>query len=439
MKKIPRAQISTIKGVLFPERKNSQKEWNKKILQNLKQMEEKNKKIREEKKNYITPEPYKIEKYKHIPSKLKADTVNWITHEQKRHNFFPRTVNVGQLRHYSNQNSFHNGLTQNSIINKTSSINNAQRPLLNEMNGKKEENIYNILQNNKNSMFDKYYGNIKKYKTSPSLYNLNNNLKTDSNINNNIGVIGMNNDLNNCMNNPNNEENIYNIQNQNNNVNPNMNLNMNINENVKEANEQVKTNNEAIEKLIKEYKEKYGTDDALESLISNYYGKIEKQKDSFEANNANYNNKDDRLVLPRIQKNYIRENRKLVIENRIPLKHKKVEEPKNIEAKHKDFGKVPLYIKKYEHERAMKKEEMKKMEEMAKYPKGTKLLTEEERLNTLNGLIENKKEINNKLEKMPITTRTNSIRVRKEELFKKLEEIEKAIEMFSKKQVFVKM
>jgi uncharacterized protein YeaC (DUF1315 family) len=305
------------------------------------------------------------------------------------------------------------------------------------MNGKKEENIYNILQNNKNSMFDKYYGNIKKYKTSPSLYNLNNNLKTDSNINNNIGVIGMNNDLNNCMNNPNNEENIYNIQNQNNNVNPNM--NMNINENVKEANEQVKTNNEAIEKLIKEYKEKYGTDDALESLISNYYGKIEKQKDSFEANNTNYNNKDDRLVLPRIQKNYIRENRKLVIENRIPLKHKKVEEPKNIEAKHKDFGKVPLYIKKYEHERAMKKEEMKKMEEMAKYPKGTKLLTEEERLNTLNGLIENKKEINNKIEKMPITTRTNSIRERKEELFKKLEEIEKAIEMFSKKQVFVKM
>ena len=428
MKKIPRAQISTIKGVLFPERKSSQKEWNKKILQNLKQMEEKNKKMREEKKNYITPEPYKIEKFKHIPSKLKADTVNWITHEQKRHNIYPRTVNVGQLRHYSNQNSFHNGLTQNSIINKTSTANNVQRPLLNEKNGQKEENIYNMLQNHKNSMFDKYYENIKKYKTSTNLCNLNNNIKTDTNINNNMGVNGVNNDLNNCMNN---EENIYNIQNQNININPNM----NINENVKELNDQMKTKNEAIEKLIKEYKEKYGTDDALESLINNYYGKMENKKDSFEVNN----NKDDRVVLPRIQKNYIRENRKLVIENRIPLKYKKVEEPKNIEVKHKDFGKVPLYIKKYELEREMKKEEMKKMEEMAKYPKGTKLLTEEERLNTLNGLIENKKEINNQLEKMPITTRTNSIRVRKEELFKKLEEIEKAIEMFSKKQVFVKM
>ena len=289
-----------------------------------------------------------------------------------------------------------------------------------------------MLQNHKNSMFDKYYENIKKYKTSTNLYNLNNNIKTDTNINNNMGVNGVNNDLNNCMNN---EENIYNIQNQNININPNM----NINENVKELNDQMKTKNEAIEKLIKEYKEKYGTDDALESLINNYYGKMENKKDSFEVNNNNCNNKDDRLVLPRIQKNYIRENRKLVIENRIPLKYKKVEEPKNIEVKHKDFGKVPSYIKKYELEREMKKEEMKKMEEMAKYPKGTKLLTEEERLNTLNGLIENKKEINNQLEKMPITTRTNSIRVRKEELFNKLEEIEKAIEMFSKKQVFVKM
>ena len=438
MKKIPRAQISTIKGVLFPERKNSQKEWNKKILQNLKQMEEKNKKMREEKKNFISPEPYKIEKFKHIPSKLKTDTVNWIAHEQKRHNIFPRTVNIGQLRHYSNQNSFHNGLTQNSIINKTSTNNNVQRPLLNEMNGQKEENIYNLLQNNRNSMFENYYGNIKKYKTSSNLYSLNNNMnmKTDTNIYNNLGVIGMNNDINNCGNN---EENIYNIQNQNINVNPSPNPNMNINENVNETNEQIRTKNEAIEKLIKEYKEKYGTDDALESLIKNYYGKMEDKKDSLEVNNINYNNKDERLVLPKIQKNYIRENRKLVIENRVPLKYKKIEEPKNNDVKHKDFGKVPLYIKKYELEREIKKEEMKKMEEMAKYPKGTKLLTEEERLNTLNGLIENKKEITNKLEKMPITTRTNSIRERKEELFKKLEEIDKAIEMFSKKKVFVKM
>ena len=101
--------------------------------------------------------------------------------------------------------------------------------------------------------------------------------------------------------------------------------------------------------------------------------------------------------------------------------------------------KVPEYIKKYELERKIKKEEIKRQEEAAKYPKGTKLLSEEERISTLNGLIENKKEITNQLEKMPITTRTNSIRIRKEELCKKLEEIEKAIDMFSRKQVFIKV
>ena len=42
------------------------------------------------------------------------------------------------------------------------------------------------------------------------------------------------------------------------------------------------------------------------------------------------------------------------------------------------------------------------------------------------------------LEKMPITTRTLSIQNKKEELIKKLEEVEKAIDMFSKKQVFIK-
>ena len=38
-----------------------------------------------------------------------------------------------------------------------------------------------------------------------------------------------------------------------------------------------------------------------------------------------------------------------------------------------------------------------------------------------------------------VTTRTNAVRIRKEELIKKLEEIEKAIDMFSRKHVFVKL
>jgi hypothetical protein len=40
---------------------------------------------------------------------------------------------------------------------------------------------------------------------------------------------------------------------------------------------------------------------------------------------------------------------------------------------------------------------------------------------------------------MPITTKTLSMQNKKEELIKKLDEIEKAIEMFSKKEVYIKI
>ena len=55
MKKIPRAEISTIKQMLYPEKKKSLKEWNKKNLKCLKDLEEKNKRIKEEKKNFVSP------------------------------------------------------------------------------------------------------------------------------------------------------------------------------------------------------------------------------------------------------------------------------------------------------------------------------------------------------------------------------------------------
>ena len=423
MKKIPRAEISTIKGMLYPEKKKTQKEWNKKNLKSLKEIEEKNKRIREEKKNFISPEPYKIEKYKNIPSKLKSDTANWITNEQTKHSILPKTANFGQKRSFSKPRPIqrNNEYTPSPVV-KPFTSNNETRPFVNEVNEPGEENIYNLLNNKTVSMFDKYYSNKQKAKTSNSINEIN--LQNNNNYNY---------ELNNNNLNINNGNIGYNEQNQNNQIEANM-------------DEQLRMKDEAIAKLIKEYKEKYGTDEALENMINEYYGK-NKSKDiinnnqlnSSPVNKTNYNSHDAKLVLPKIQKNYIRENRQLVIDNKIPLKHKQIEEPLIKNNKHKDYGKVPNYIKKYELEREIKKEERKRQEEASKYPKGTKLLTEEERLNTLNGLIENKKEITNQLEKMPITTRTNSIRIRKEELFKKLEEIEKAIDMFSKKQVFIKM
>ena len=444
MKKIPRAEISTIKGMLYPEKKKTQKEWNKKNLKCLKELEEKNKRIKEEKKNFISPEPYKIEKYKNIPSKLKEDTANWISNEQNKHTPLPKTANSGQKRSLSKPRPIqrNNGNTPIPIIKPLTS-NNEVKSFINEATEQGEENIYNILNNKTVSMFEKYYASRQKAKNPTNIIIIDNN--TNNTLNNNSNNYEINYNLNQ------NQENIFNQQNQ---IQENL-LYIEQDQNQIQSyqneiniDDQLKAKDQAIEKLINDYKQKYGTDEALENMINEYYGKnkpIEKNNKYQNKNNQNinynnnYNNNDTRLVLPKIQKNYIRENRKMIIDNKIPLKHKQNEDNGIKNNKHKDYGKVPNYIKKYELEREIKKEEIKRQEEAAKYPKGTKLLTEEERLNTLNGLIDNKKLIMNQLEKMPITTRTNSVRIRKEELFNKLEEIEKAIDMFSKKQVFIKI
>ena len=433
MKKIPRAEISTIKQMLYPEKKKSLKEWNKKNLKCLKDLEEKNKRIKEEKKNFVSPEPYKIQKFKNIPSKLKTDTMNWINREQTNNKILPKTPNINQKRNFINNrvkiNSQEN--TLNPIIKPLTS-NNESRPNFsnkNEVQG--EENIYNILNNKTTTMFDTYYANKLKEKNMQYMNNINNNQNYPIENINNINNIN------------------YNAY-QNNNINQVNSGNNYIQNDINQTNTDNYSRNETIEKLIKEYKEKYGSDEALENMINEYYGKIKSntEKDNFNNGNNNSipkiqnnsnNNNNLKVVLPKIQKNYIRENRRLVIDNKVPIKHKQVEEPIIKTNKHKDYGKVPSYIKKYEHEREIKNEEIKRREEASKYPKGTKLLTEEERLNTLNGLIRNKKELTNQLEKMPITTRTNSVRIKKEELIKKLEELEKAIDMFSRKQVFIKI
>ena len=64
-------------------------------------------------------------------------------------------------------------------------------------------------------------------------------------------------------------------------------------------------------------------------------------------------------------------------------------------------------------------------------------MTEEERLATLEDLHNNKREVSNMLEKLPISMRTQALNKRKDELEAKLQEIDKAISMFSKKIVYV--
>ena len=89
---------------------------------------------------------------------------------------------------------------------------------------------------------------------------------------------------------------------------------------------------------------------------------------------------------------------------------------------------------------AEKKKELDNLKkEQEKYPKGTRLLSEEERISTLNKLIESKKEIENLIGKLPITMNSQTAKNKQEELYKKIDEIDKAIDTFSKKKVFVKI
>ena len=420
-----------IKELLNINNRVSDRKWNKKNLETLKLIEEKKKRNKEqkeiEKELQYQKDQYKLEIFKNIPSKLKENTKNWITNEQAKNKPVQKKVVLAKIRTKS-LNKPLTGLRPNKPI-------------------KAGENIYNVTDNEPKSMFDKYYADKLRSK-SPLIYTRqyeNNNyeendyLKQDININNNEAL-------------------------------KDININNNENDNIEEN-----TGHKAeIDTLIKEYKEKFGTDEEIQKLLNDYNNNLELNQpenniDKINDNNSEHayqlkkndnlkpskpttsnNNRrrdvhkaptptinDPPIILPKIHKNYIRENRQLVSENKVPTKTKLIEE-KN-DAKHKDYGKVPEYIKKYELEREIRKEEIKKQEEAAKYPKGTKLLTEEERVETLNGLMNSKKELINILEKLPITTRTLAMQNKKDELIKKIEEVEKAIEMFSKKQVFIKV
>ena len=216
-----------------------------------------------------------------------------------------------------------------------------------------------------------------------------------------------------------------------------------------------------IESLIKEFEEMKAKRNARIELeqkmleenkvqINNNIETNNNLKDSlqkYEPNMDNENNQqkppipsinDIPILLPKINKNYVKENIKLIVDNKIP--QKKYVNNNNIiyEEKHKNFGKVPEYIKKYEQERENERQEKIRRKLEMKYPKGTRLLSEEERVKTLNSLIKAQYENSLLLEKMPITNRTMKLQQKKEELVKKLNEIDKAIQMFSKKQVFVK-
>ena len=245
-------------------------------------------------------------------------------------------------------------------------------------NNNNYNNHYNY-EEPKISMFDEYYK--KRMQNTNYNYNVNSN-------NNNYNNINLNENQNN-----NNYNNIYlkdndnKMMEQDNLINNNNNQNMNIN-NINKNNQRPLT---AKNKEIKQ-KDFVADNKHIISCIQN----------------ANYNNK--------------------------LTKKNSIENPY-----HKEYGKTPKYLQIMKIEAEKKKEIEKLKKETSKYPKGTRLLSEEERLFTLEKLKQSKNDINQIIEKLPITCDSQAFRSKREELFRKLDEIENAIETFSKKKVFVKI
>ena len=74
---------------------------------------------------------------------------------------------------------------------------------------------------------------------------------------------------------------------------------------------------------------------------------------------------------------------------------------------------------------------------MSRHPPGTRLMPEDERQETLRDLKEAQVETNRQLERLPVAAHSQKMEKHKKELEEKLARLEKAIDTFSKKQVYV--
>ena len=184
-----------------------------------------------------------------------------------------------------------------------------------------------------------------------------------------------------------------------------------------------------------------------ESIYSNKVG----NKVQSANNNKNNEQENENKINPikrqskdnNSQKNFIETNKNIITKIQKANNSNKLKEYYDRKEKenpyHKEYGKIPKYIENMKLENEKKSEMEKLRKETTKYPKGTRLLSEEERLFTLEKLKQSRDDINKVIEKLPITSDTQAFRNKKDELFKKLDEIENAIETFSKKKVFVKI
>lgn len=94
---------------------------------------------------------------------------------------------------------------------------------------------------------------------------------------------------------------------------------------------------------------------------------------------------------------------------------------------HKDYGKIPAYLEQRKEELKLKKEEDKKREKEKNLPKGTRILSEQERQERHDELILLRRELENELFKLPIAKLSKRQIERKAEIEKALYEIDEKL------------
>jgi len=134
------------------------------------------------------------------------------------------------------------------------------------------------------------------------------------------------------------------------------------------------------------------------------------------------------LILPRITKNFIKTNIKLISE---------IQKPRNLSKKldlqkKKKIEKIPEYIIQYNIEREIAlREKMKKEEEVKS--KREQLLTDAERVQILNSLVKEKEELEKTLDRMNVIDRSVTIQKIKANLDVRLDQIDREIDELAKK------
>ncbi|GIL80107.1 hypothetical protein Vretimale_12930 [Volvox reticuliferus] len=103
----------------------------------------------------------------------------------------------------------------------------------------------------------------------------------------------------------------------------------------------------------------------------------------------------------------------------------------------KDYGQVPQYLLERKMQMAADAEAAARAKEAALIPPGMRIMPEDERLETLELLKKNREEVERAIQALPLRIETLSAVRRKEELERRLKEIEDALKIFSRPKVLV--